>query len=328
MNVILGIAIYSMTLLHYHKDYLSNENITDGIYAYDLGRQIGLQNNDKITEINGKPFDRFEDLLSTRVLFGADLTVNRNGKDIVINVPENFYKETMKAGSGNFIAPYQSNLEVDSVMPGKPAEAAGLKKNDHIYGLNGERIFSLEVFKKKIQENKGRPISLKVLRNSDTLVIQPVVSDSGAIGIVNSNDLGNYTKVPYTLASAIAFGASDAMEAVTSNLKGLKQIFVGKEKASESLQGPIGIATIYGGLWNWPRFWTITGLLSMVLALINMMPIPALDGGHVFFLLIETITRKRFSESFMEKAQVAGMILLLSLTVFTIGNDIWKHFLK
>ena len=112
------------------------------------------------------------------------------------------------------------------------------------------------------------------------------------------------------------------------NLKGLKQIFVGKEKASDSLQGPIGIATIYGGVWDWRRFWNITGLLSMILAFMNILPIPALDGGHVLFLIIESVTRKKFSDKFMERAQVAGMIILLSLMVFTIGNDIWKHILN
>lgn len=328
MNVLLGILIYSMTLFHYSKEYLNNDKISDGVFAFELGQKVGLQNNDKITEIDGKPFERFEELLSTRVLFGTDLTVNRNGKEVIINIPEDFYKETMKAGPGNFIAPYQASLKVYKIIPGNPAEAAGLKKDDLIFGLNGERVFSPETFKKKVEENKGKPITLKVFRNTDTLIIQPVVSDSGLIGIVPSPNFGPYPKESYNAASALKFGTSDAFEAVTSNLKGLKQIFIGKEKASESLQGPIGIATIYGGMWNWPRFWTITGLLSMVLALINMMPIPALDGGHAFFLLIETVTKKKFSDAFMEKAQVAGMILLLSLMVFTIGNDIWKHFLK
>jgi regulator of sigma E protease len=328
MNIILGIVIYTCVLMNYNKDYLSNDNITDGIYAYDLGRQVGFQNNDKITEIDGKPVVRFEDLLSTRVLFGADLTVNRNGQTIIINVPDSFYRVTMKAKPGNFIAPYQASLKIDSVFAGKPAEAAGIKKNDKIYGINGERIFSVETFKERVLANKGKPILLKILRGTDTLFIQPVVSDSGIIGIANTNDLGDYVKVPYTIGSAISFGTSDAFEAIFSNVKGIKQIFKGKEKASESLQGPIGIATVFGGTWIWPRFWTLTALLSMVLALINMLPVPALDGGHVFFLLIEWVTRKRFSDTFMEKAQVAGMIILLSLTVFVMGNDIWKHMLK
>jgi regulator of sigma E protease len=328
MNTILGILIYTFVLLHYNKDYLPNENIYDGVYAYNLGTSVGLQNNDRITEINGKPFTRFEDLLSTRVLFGADLTVIRDGKTINVTVPDSFYRQTMKFGPGNFISPYQGSLKIDTVFPGMPAITAGLRKGDRIYGLNGERIFSNETFKDRVRANKGQPISLKVLRNKDTLSIQPVVTDTGTIGVLPLSDMGNYEKVPYTIGSAISFGTSDAFEAVTSNVKGIKQIFKGKEKASDSLQGPIGIATIFGGTWIWARFWTLTGLLSMVLALINMLPVPALDGGHVLFLLIESVTRKRFSDAFMEKAQVAGMIILLSLTVFVMGNDIWKHIIK
>lgn len=328
MNVLLGILIYSMTLLNYDKQYLSNDSITDGIYAFDLGKQIGLQNNDKIVKIDGKSFERFEDLLSSRVVFGSTLTVDRNGRLFDIVVPENFYRETIKAGKGNFIGPYRASLKVDSVTPGKPAFAAGMVRNDNIIAVNGERIFSMEKFRKVIGENKGKPVSLQILRGMDTLQVQPVVSDSGLIGISYGSDPGKYALTPYTISNAIRFGSSDALEAIVSNLKGLKQIFVGNEKASESLQGPIGIATIYGGIWDWKRFWTITGLLSMVLALMNILPIPALDGGHVVFLLIEAVTQKKLSDKFMERAQVAGMIILLSLFVFTIGNDIWKHLLN
>ena len=328
MNVILGIVIYTMSLLKYDKDYLANENITDGIYAFDLGKEVGLQNNDRIIAIDGKPVVRFEDVLSSRVLFGSDLTVERNGKEIQVIVPTDFYRSTIKVGRGNFVGPYRANLKIDSIITGLPAEAAGLKKNDHIIRLNGERIFSSEKFKKTIGENKGKPIALQILRGSDSLMIQPVVNDSGLIGLVNYSDFGNYTLTKYTVGNALGFGSSDAFEAITMNLKGLKQIFVGKEKASDSLQGPIGIATIYGGVWDWHRFWNITGLLSMILAFMNILPIPALDGGHVLFLIIESVTRKKFSDKFMERAQVAGMVILLSLMVFTIGNDIWKHILN
>jgi regulator of sigma E protease len=328
MNVLLGIAIYSMTLLKYDKEYLSNDNVTDGIAVFDLGKELGLQDNDKIVEIDGKPIERFEDLLSTRVIFGSDLTVDREGKILDVNVPDDFYKATIKAGRGNFIGPYRANIKVNDVAPGKPASAAGLQKNDHIYRLNGERIYSLEKCKKIIGENKNKPITFEVLRGMDTIMIQPVVNDSGLIGMGYGQDVGNYSMTAYTIPTAIKYGSSDAFEAISSNIKGLKQIFAGKEKASDSLQGPIGIATIYGGIWDWRRFWTITGLLSMVLAFMNILPIPALDGGHVLFLLIESVTRKRFSDTFMERAQVAGMIILLSLMVFTIGNDVWKHILN
>ncbi len=328
MNVLLGIAIYTMTLIKFDKQYLANDQVTDGIYAYDLGQKMGLQNHDKVIAIDGKPFERFDDLISSRLILGSNVTVLRDGKEITINVPEGFYRETVKAGKGNFIAPFQAHLLIDSIIKDKPAEAAGLKMNDQLLSINGIRVFSMEGCRKMISENKGKPISLQIVRGADTSLIQPVVNDSGLIGVHFHNDYGNYPLTKYTLGSSLKYGASDAMEAITSNVKGLKQIFKGKEKASDSLQGPIGIATIYGGVWEWRRFWTITGLLSMVLAFMNILPIPALDGGHVVFLLIESVTRKKFSDKFMEKAQLTGMVILLSLMIFTVGNDVWKHLLN
>jgi regulator of sigma E protease len=132
----------------------------------------------------------------------------------------------------------------------------------------------------------------------------------------------------YTAYTALVYGTSDAWDALISNVKGFKKIFAGEEKATDALQGPIGIAQIYGGTWDWPWFWRITGLLSMVLAFMNILPIPALDGGHVIFLTIEAVTRKKFSDAFMEKSQIVGMVILLSLVVFAVGNDIWKHIIN
>ncbi|MEY4594644.1 MAG: hypothetical protein RIQ47_1054 [Bacteroidota bacterium] len=328
MNVILGIVIYTGVLFSYDKNYLSNDSLNDGIYAYSLGKEVGLTAGDKIVAIDGKPVVRFEDVLSSRVIFGSTLTVDRNGKTVEVVVPDNFYRKTIEVGKGNFVAPYRAALIVDSVVDGKPAAAAGIQKSDRILSINGERTFSMDRTRKVISENKGRPITLELVRSNDTLMIQPVVSDSGIIGITYHSDFGDYAMTPYTMSSAFTYGSSDAFEAVTSNIKGLKQIFSGKEKASESIQGPIGIATIYGGIWDWRRFWAITGLLSMVLAFMNILPIPALDGGHVLFLLVEVVSGRRLPDKFLEKAQVAGMIILLSLMVYTVGNDIWKHFIN
>ena len=328
MNVILGVVIYALVLFNYDTEYLSNDAVTDGIYAFDLGQKVGLESGDKIIAINGTSFDRFEDLLSSRVIFGSTLTVERKGRTLEIIIPDDFYRQAIDAGRGNFIGTNRANLVVDSVIPGKPAESAGLLKGDHIYAVNGIRTFSVDAFKKILQENKSKPVTLDVMRGNTNMQIQPVLGDSGIVGISHHSDLGDYARTPYTIGSSIRFGASDAMEAITSNIKGLKQIFIGKEKASESLQGPIGIATIYGGVWDWRRFWTITGLLSMVLAVMNILQIPALDGGHVLFLSIEAVTRRKLSDKFLERAQVAGMVILLSLMVFTIGNDIWKHIIN
>lgn len=328
MNVLLGVIIYTVVLLNYDRQYLANESVTDGIYAFDLGKEAGLQTGDKIVGINGNPVERFDDILSTRVVFGATLNVDRAGKSIDIVIPDNFYRKTIAVGKGNFVGPYRAGLVIDTVVAGKPAHAAGLMKGDRIVSINETRIFSMERMRKTIEENKGRPVTLGVVRSADTLMIQPVVSDSGKIGITYHGDFGNYPLTGYTLGTALRYGSSDAWEAITSNIKGLKQIFSGKEKASDSIQGPIGIATIYGGIWDWRRFWAITGLLSMVLAFMNILPIPALDGGHVLFLCAEVVSGRRLPDKFLEKAQVAGMVILLSLMVYTLGNDIWKHLIN
>ena len=325
MNVLLGIAIYTFSLLHYEQKYLSNDAVNDGISAFELGKKIGLETGDKIVAINGKPLERFEDVLSGRVIFGCDLTVNRQGKMVDVVIPDDFYRQVSQAGRGNFISTYHWDLVVDSALPGKPAEMSGLKHGDKIVAINDLRSFSPQEFKNAVVENKNKVIQLSVLREKDSLVVQPIVSDSGTIGIIQTVAFGDYPLTNYSFGSALRFGASDALDAIVTNLKGLKRIFTGHEKASDSLQGPIGIATIYGGVWDWRRFWLITGLLSMVLAFMNILPIPALDGGHVIFLSIESITRKKFSDKFMERAQVVGMVILLALMVYTIGNDIWKH---
>ncbi len=325
MNVILGIIIYSFSLLHYEQKYLGNDAVTDGIYAFELGQKVGLQTGDKIVAINGKAFERFDDVLSGRVVFGCKLTVDRNGKSIDVVIPDDFYRQITQAGKGNFVSTYRWDLIVDSILPGKPAEMAGLKKGDKLIAVNDSQIVSPQSFRNSMLVNKSKSVAIQVLRGADSVSVQPLVSDSGTIGIIQGLVPGNYPLTDYNLSSSFKFGTSDALDAIVSNLKGLKRIFTGHEKASDSLQGPIGIATIYGGIWDWRRFWLITGLLSMILAFMNILPIPALDGGHVIFLTVEAITRKKFSDKFMERAQIVGMVILLALMAFTIGNDIWKH---
>lgn len=330
MNVILGVAIFSSTLLSYKKEYLpvSEVNRVSGIYAYKLGRDLGLQNGDKVIAINGKPFDRFDDLTSTRVLFGALLTVERNGQTLEVTVPDNFYRTVNAAGPTNFLGAGNINYEVNLVSPGDPAEKAGIKTDDKIVAIEGQPITDTDQLKDRLSVLKGQEVNLTIERNIKQLPIAVKVNSEGKIGIgYNSVPIISpvYKMKPYTVSSAVKYGWSDAVEALVSNAKGLRKIFTGEEKATDSVQGPIGIAQIYGGKWNWPRFWAITGLLSMVLAFMNILPIPALDGGHVIFLGIESITRKKLSDKFMERAQIVGMVLLLALMAFAVGNDVWKH---
>jgi regulator of sigma E protease len=330
MNVILGIAIFSFSLLHYKQEYLPNAEVKNGIYVYKLGEEIGLKNGDKITAIDGKNFERFDDVLSTRVLFGATLTVQRNGQLLEVVVPDNFYRRVNESGRWNFIGTGPLVYKVGTVTEDGTAVKAGIKEDDEIVAINGKSIATGDFISKELSANKSRTVSLSVERNKQPLELTVNVSDKGTIGIgyePTARISPAYKMQSYTLSSAFVFGTSDAVETLVSNAKGFKKLFKGEEKFNESVQGPIGIAQLYGGEWNWARFWVLTGLLSMVLAFMNILPIPALDGGHVVFLLIESVTRRKFSDAFMEKTQVVGMVLLLTLMVFVLGNDIWRHFI-
>jgi regulator of sigma E protease len=330
MNVLLGVVIFAFTLLHYKQDYLPNSEVK-GIYVYKLGEELGLKNGDRITAINGKSFERFDDLLSTRVLFGATLSVIRNGKDTLVEIPENFYRKVNSVGRGYFIGTGPLTYHINEVTPGDFAEKAGLKAEDVIVSINNEKIEGEDFISKVLAANKEKQIVFTIERDKKTIQLPVMISDKGTIGIgyLPEPEMNpDYKMRNYTLASAISFGTGDAFEAIISNAKGFKQIFKGKEKFQDSVQGPIGIAKIFGGKWEWPKFWFLTGLISMILAFMNILPIPALDGGHVLFLLTEAVTRRKFSDTFMEKVQVVGMIIILALMVFVIGNDIWKNFIK
>jgi len=310
MNVILGIVIFSASLLVYKGEYLPNSEVKNGIVAYKLGKQLGLEDGDKITAINGKPFERFDDLRTSKVVFGSVLSVNRNDQNVEIVVPDDFYKRVSAEGQWSFLGTGKLYYDVSLVDEGGSAFKAGLKKGDQIIAINNEPISAGSDLPKKLENLKGKQVKLTVIYNT-------------AAEVDKSYKMANITPM-----LALSFGTADAWEALVSNIKGLGKIFSGEEKASDSLQGPIGIAQIYGGTFNWEWFWRITGLLSMVLAFMNMLPIPALDGGHVIFLTIEAITRRKFSDQFMERAQVVGMVILLGLMVFAVGNDVWKHILN
>lgn len=333
MNVILGIVIFSLALLTFRKEYLpvSEVNRNGGIVAYTLGREIGLQDGDKIITLNGKEVERFDDLLGTKVLFGSVLGVDRNGQRVEIVVPDNFYRRVSETGRFNFIGTGKLHFEIDGVTAGESAEKSGIRAGDIIRSLNGKAPGGAIDLKEYLGAYKKDTALIQVERDGKMMDFNVPVNEKGTIGISFAaipEQNPTLKASPYTLASAFRFGTADAVETLVSNIKGLGKIFSGEEKASDSVQGPIGIAQIYGGSWDWARFWAITGLLSMVLAFMNMLPIPALDGGHVVFLLIESITGMKFSDQFMEKAQIVGMVILLSLMAFAVGNDLWKHVLN
>ncbi len=326
MNVILGILIFAFWLLQYKQAYLPPENISDGIYAYELARKHGLQTGDKILEINGKPVHRSIDLMSLKVFFGANLKIDRGGEIVNIDLPDDLF-QNFKTAKDMFIATENFPFAVDSILT-ESAANAGLRKGDKILRFNGELVGSYGEMRELTIKNASQTVNLLVVRNGDTLSISPPVSEEGTIGFTHTPYPDPYLREKYTMASAFYYGSKDGWEAIWFNAVGLVKIVTGQVKASESIQSPIGIAQIYGGVWRWERFWYLTGLISFILAFMNLLPIPALDGGHVMFIIFEAIRGKPVSDKFLERAQVVGMVILLVLMTFAFGNDIYKIFFK
>lgn len=258
-----------------------------------------------------------------RNLFGSTITVERKGAPLDITIPEDFYKTEASSSRNRFVEALNFEPKVDSVFTGFPAAMAGIIKGDQILKIDTVSITSYGHFRDLIGSMGGRTALLTVLRGVDTTTLSMVIDSTGYIGITANVP---YTMLPYSFGSALHYGFYDAMDMLVINIKGLGKVFSGKEKATDSIQGPIGIAKIYGSQWVWSKFWFITALLSLILAFMNILPIPALDGGHVVFLFYEIISRRKPSDKFMEYAQIAGMVILLGIMVFAVGNDLFKIF--
>ncbi len=324
VNLILGVILFTMVIMVYEKQYIPISAIDKGIYSYELGRKVGLQTGDKIVAVNGDKIERFKDASPIAIVMGAEFTVNRNGQTLKVKANDDFYSEFKQSKNKDIFEAYVPNCELDSILPNRPAAKGGMLIGDYPVAINDTILIdSWGVFTENIKKSTNKLTKITVLRASQKVDLM-ITPDSAGIGV--SKKMPQYDKVSYSLTQSVKYGWKDAMNMLAMNIKGMGKIFNGQEKATESLSGPIGIAQIYGGVWDWHKFWYITGLLSLILAFMNILPIPALDGGHVLFLIIEVVTGKKFSDSFMEKTQTVGMVILLALMAFAFGVDIFKLF--
>jgi regulator of sigma E protease len=211
------------------------------------------------------------------------------------------------------------------IREASPADKAGIKEGDKIIRVNQSPIQYFSDLQQELAKNKGKEVTIKILRDGKEIDMSTTLSEDGTLGFY-PKFLLNEAVIEYSLGQSIALGTERAFGVVFDNIKAFGKIFRGEVSATKSLSGPIGIAQIFGGTWVWERFWYITGLLSMILAFMNFLPIPALDGGHVMFLMYEMISGRSPSDKFLEVAQKVGMVILLSLMVFAIANDTFKLF--
>jgi regulator of sigma E protease len=329
VNVLLGIFIFWMLTFKYGETYLPNQQLQYGIAPGIVGQQIGLKPGDKVTEINGKSFVRFDEIRSSKVLLGnSTLTVLRDGQTSQIAIPKNILNNVSDYGIDEFVAP-RLKSKIGEISAGSAADKAGLKKGDEIIAANGEAANFSDELRIILNKNKNKTLQISYLRGNDSLTVPVKASAEGTLGFFfDTQDLKTETE-DFTFFAALPEGASKAWGSLTDNAKGLSKVVKGEVKATKAFSGPVEIARkLYGGTWDWIRFWSITGLLSMALALMNLLPIPALDGGHAVFLLIEMVKGKPLSDKFMERAQIVGFVILATLMVFVLGNDVFKAFTK
>jgi len=332
VNLILGFLIYAMMLWHWGEEYIPTNKFTYGIYTDSLGRSIGLQDGDKILSVDGEYVEKFNKIPLRVILNGAKtLEVDRNGQPITIEIPSDFAGKLIKYKDVGFMDMRVPFGKVDSLRENSAAERARLMKGDSIVSVNGVRTQWFHEFAKQILKNRGKPVSLHVLRGSDSMNVLLTVPKDEGIGIYNSYSLKpellfDVVKIKYSFFEAFPAGLRKSYETLESYWLQLKLIFSGEVKTSESLGSVISIGNMYGSKIDWPNFWSLTAFFSLVLALMNILPIPALDGGHALFTIVEIITKRKPSEKFMEYAQMAGMVLLLGLMVYALGLDFMRIF--
>lgn len=328
VNVVTGIFIFIVLVYQNGESYISKDEVNKhGIVAYELGQELGFQTGDKIVKINGEDFDRFNDVRSPEILLSDNgyYTVERNGELIDIPIPSDFLDRfSDKDAAANFIN-IRFPFAVGQVMEGSNADVGGLEDGDQFITVNDQPVNYFDQFKSILEENKGEEISAKVNRNGQEVALSLEVTENGTLGFYPTQDI-EFSHIDYSLGESIAKGTQQAFGVVWVNIRAFGKMFSGDVDPRKSLSGPIGIAQIFGGTWNWTNFWRITGLISMVLAFMNFLPIPALDGGHVAFLTYEIVSGHKPSDKFLENAQKVGMVILLGLMGFVIFNDIFKIF--
>lgn len=329
VNFVLAFIIFAMILFVWGEESLPVKNLKYGFAADSLATSVGIKDGDIITAVNNKPIT-YVNSLPKNMMLNEDvfLTVRRNGVDTNIILPEGFIRRLTRNQLGGFVSP-RIPVIVDSVGKNAKILEGELKKADQLISMNGQPIHFFHEFDKLKQHYKGKEVEIKVLRNNDTAWLKAKVQEDGTIGFIPlgpAQILGTQ-KVEYSLLEALPAGVKYGIDRLGEYMRGIRLLFVSKEHTvQDNLGSVISIGKTFGGVWDWQRFWTMTALFSIILAFMNILPIPALDGGHALFTLIEMITGRKPSDRFMEIAQMAGMVLLLGLMAYALGLDIWRLF--
>ena len=324
-NLIMAMGIYAGILFTWGEEYLPTENMKYGIVCDSVALRSGLQNGDKVISVDGERVEKAT-AITAYILLNESKTiqVERNGQVLDIQISDSIIPYLLK--DVQFIAP-RMPFVVGLFSDDSPAKAAGMQLGDRIVGIDTIRTEFFDEFKAAIANYKDTTISINIIRNGLPQTLAVAIGADSKIGVqATSEGIFELRKIEYGFFAAIPAGAKKAFVVARDYLKQFKLIVKPETKAYESLGGFIAIGKIFPGTWDWYSFWSMTSFLSIMLAVLNILPIPALDGGHALFIIIEMVTRRKPSDKVMEVAQYIGFALLLALLIYANGNDIVKLF--
>lgn len=324
MNFVGAIVIFSAMLFVWGKETLPMQNVTHGYDYTEVALKNGFQNGDIVQSIDGKKVVNLADVVEQVLLESAkEVTVKRGDSLVTFNLPKDFAKQMLVANPKEF-ATVRVPFVIDNFAIGSVAQTAGMQIGDSIVALNGVATPTFSDFVKEIADKKGKDVTITYYRNNAKQEVSFKLGSDGRIGAVAKNPTLIYKteKIDYNILESIPAGIQVGTETLVNYVKQFKLVFT-KEGVSQ-LGGFGAIGSMFPAEWNWAIFWNMTAFLSIILAFMNILPIPALDGGHVMFTLWEMITGKKPGDKFMERAQMIGMILLFGLLIFANGNDLIK----
>ena len=327
-NFLLALFIYSMVLYTWGETYLPLKNMKHGMYYSEAFQEVGFRDGDILLKANNEELDRLDQASFRKVVEASNVTVLRDGVETVIPIPEDMMQRFMREGKG-FASPDRVPMVVKKLSEkDSPAATAGLQPGDSIVSINGQATPLFEDVAEMLDQNKGKDITLGFYRNGmeQSVVIQPDTAGKIGVYLMSKTDLYPTVTRTYGFFESFPAGVRLGINTLKGYVNDMKYVFT-KEGAS-SLGGFGTIGSIFPTVWDWQVFWMQTAFLSIILAFMNILPIPALDGGHVMFLLYEVIARRKPSDKFLEYAQVTGMFLLFALLIYANGNDIFRYFFK
>ncbi|CAM4082943.1 RIP metalloprotease RseP [Zobellia nedashkovskayae] len=339
VNFILALVIYIGMAYAYGDTFIPADGLKDGVYVTEktIGDEIGIQTGDKILAVDGEKIKDFNTIFMD-IINGNNITIDRNGETIEKEIPVDFINTLLDDKDRIRFLSFRFPFLIGEVSPESLNVDAGLESKDEIVEIAGTKVTYFDEVKPILEQHKGEKINLTVIRdNSVRKVIPVVINDSAQIGVrpvmpsmdeMEKRGLLSIQNEKYTFAESIPAGINKGVTTFTGYLKQLKKIFNPDTGAYKGVGGFAAIGGLFPEVWNWQVFWGTTAFLSIMLGVLNLLPIPALDGGHVMFLLYEMVSGRKPSDKFLEYAQVVGFFLLLALILFANGNDLYRYLME